>query len=385
MVPRLQNFSAVRGARIGAARPGMLLPALILVLVCLAAQGCLLFTAPVNSPPTVTVMVLAPTNPSDPGAGVTLMAKASDPDGGPIRLLWSTTPGDCSQPPDPAAMKTESPAGNPTFDFRFAPGGPDTVCVRVTAIDPQGASGSDALPLSKSNRPPQAVITVLEPSTTASNGEFPLFSTFHLSAAASSDPDEDTVVDPQWAVTSMPNGATPTFARCPSPTPTDFLQCLDVRGAAGLYTVSLSVGDGHMGSGSASKMLMVAYDHPPCVSTTEPRLDASPIIDDPMQDQTLQITGILDDGSPLPAPVEGTHTLPTFTWQVRRNGGAAQTIVGYENVNALKLPGSTYASGDVVEVTATISDGVAMHLEPACDPACPAGCPQQARWTVEYR
>jgi hypothetical protein len=340
----------------------------------------------VNTPPTVRIVL--PTKPNTRGAPINVTANVSDPEGGPFRLEWWTTPGDCAQAPDPSApapTKVESAPGDPTFTFKLMAGDPDTVCVHVMATDSQGASGVDARPLSSVDQPPIAVITVLEPSTTASNGQFPLFSTFHLSAAGSSDPDDDAVVDPQWSVTGMPDKAMPNIAKCPGPTPTDFLQCLDVGGTPGLYTVSLTVSDGIMRSGPASKMLMVAYDHPPCVSKTEPSVDASPIIDDPTRPQTLRITGILDDGSPLPEPVEGMHTLPTFTWQVRRNGGVPQMIAGYENVNALTLPENTYASGDVVEVTAAISDGVAMHLEPACDPACPAGCPQQARWTVEYR
>ena len=53
---------------------------------------------------------------------------------------------------------------------------------------------------------------------------------------------------------------------------------------------------------------------------------------------------------------------------------------------SLTLPARTYYTpGDVVDVDVTISDGVAMHLQPACDPRCPAGCPQSARWTMEYR
>ena len=72
-------------------------------------------------------------------------------------------------------------------------------------------------------------------------------------------------------------------------------------------------------------------------------------------------------------------------FEVSRNGGAPSTIAGYEHLGALTLPADSYTSGDEVVVTATISDGVDMHLEPACDPGCPTGCPQAARWTVDYR
>jgi hypothetical protein len=370
-----------------AARGFMLIPALTLILLSLAVPACL-FTAPINSKPQVQIFV--PAGPFAPGQPVKVSATATDTDGGPIRLDWSTMPGGCQIPLDPSqrpTMTVQSPPNDPTFVVKLPSG---DLCVWVLATDDQGATNYAATSITSVDRPPDAMITVLEPTATLSNGLYELYSTFHLSAANSSDPDGDVVSMPMWQLLEMPDTANPVpvLAPCPSATPTDladFVQCLDVGGFAGKYTISLTVSDGVKTSTATTKTLFVDNDHPACVSKTDPALAASPVILDPSEPRTLAITEILDDGSPLPTPVDGTHTPPRFEWKLSRNGGAASTIAGYETLSALTLPSNTYASGDEVVVTATISDGVDMHLEPACNPNCPTGCPQSASWTVDYR
>ena len=232
-----------------------------------------------------------------------------------------------------------------------------------------------------------AAITVLEPTTKTSGGLYELYSTFHLSAALSHDPDGDSIQMPEFELVGFPPAAMPTpkLVPCPSAMPSDLVTCLDVGGFAGTYTVSLTVSDESGMRNATTMLLTVDYDHPACIKTAEPATSTSPLILDPGEAKTFTITEILDDGAPLPTPPDGAPSRPTFAWKVRRNAGAWQTIVGYDNVNALTLPASTYATGDVVDVNVTISDGVAMHLQPACDPRCPAGCPQSAQWTVDYR
>jgi hypothetical protein len=361
---------------------------LVLALACLAAPACL-YTGVINTPPVV--QIIPPTEPINRGETVMIAATAYDPDGGPVQLEWSTGPvGDCMVPLDVSKRPPtsyQSPPGDPTFPLRFKPDDAESLCVWVLATDSQRATKIVATPVMSVNRKPMAAITVVEPTAMASNGQYELFSTFHLSAATSSDPDGDPVSEPMWQLLDMPAAANPTpkLVPCPSEAPTDFLRCLDVGGNAGTYTIGLTVFDGHDRSDMATKTLLVDYDHPACVSKTEPATAASPIVLDPGKARTLAITEILDDGAPLPTPVEGTHTPPAFQWQVSRNGGAPATIAGYETLAALTVPAGSYATGDDVVVSVTISDGVAMHLDPACDPRCPAGCPQTARWTLEYR
>jgi hypothetical protein len=370
-----------------------MIPALILVLVCVAAEGCILFTGKVNTPPTVSIVL--PPGPFMRGLPIPIKADASDPDGDTLRLEWSTSMGDCAPQLDLAqrpATIFQSPPGDPSFSLKFDAGDPPQKCVWVLATDPQGAKAFDAKTVKTENQPPEAVISILEPTTTARNGQYELYSTFHLSGAGSHDPDGDsiTTTPPVWELMvpqDIPSNAptAPKLARCPSAMPTDFVQCLDVAGFAGTYTVGLKVYDGIDWSPMTTTTFTVDWDHPACVSKTEPSQAASPVVLDPGESKTLTVTEILDDGSPLPVPVEGTHTPPTFAWTLSRNGGAPAPIAGYENVNALTLPMNSYASGDVVVVSVTISDGVTMHLQPACDPGCPSGCPQSAQWTVEYR
>jgi len=367
----------------------MWLPPLTVLLVCLAAQGCILFTSSVNSPPSV--KILPPTDPIFRGQTLVLSAEVSDPDGGRVNLEWTTSMGACPDPLDVGQRPTTTPVGgsdaDPTFSFALRPGAPTTVCVWVLATDAQGATAVAALSVSSQNRAPVAAIDVLAPTTKTSGGLFELYSIFHLSAAKSHDPDGDVVSDPQFALGLFPPAAMPTpkLVPCPAAVPSDFLACLDVGGFAGTYTISLTVSDGFMRSAAATTTLTVDEDHPACVSGTDPRLDASPVVLDPSEAKTFTVEQILDDGAPLPTPADGAHAAPTFAWKVRRNAGTWQPIAGYDHVNAFTVTENTYATGDVVDVSVTISDGVAMHLQPACDPRCPAGCPQSAQWTVEYR
>jgi hypothetical protein len=368
--------------------PSLIFVCLAFLVVVLALQGCLLFTAAVNSPPTVEInLPSAPINRDKP---VDLTASVSDPDGDPVTLAWSTSPGPCHEPLDPTQRPKQTYASSPgdlAFTYTFAPGDASIVCVWVLATDAQGASALDAKSISSVDRPPVAVIKVLAPTTQTAGGRYPLYSYFHFSAAASSDPDGDPISSPTWSVATFPETAmpVPTLVACTNATPSDLVRCLDVGGFAGDYSITLTVSDGLGMSASATLPFTVDDDHPPCIDGTDPVLAASPLVLAPSEDKTFQIVEILDDGAPFPTPADGAHAAPTFAWQVRRNGGAWQAIVGYETLNALTLPGGSYATGDVVDVMVTISDGVAVHLQPACDPACPAGCPQSATWTVDYR
>jgi hypothetical protein len=369
------------------ARPVMLTPIIIVALACLVASGCILYTQPVNSAPTV--KIVAPTQVIVRGQEIEIAANVTDPDGDPVTLGWSTSSSDKCAPPLDATMRPPatfiSPPGAPEFPLTLAPNDATSVCVWVIATDSHGATAVDAIVVSSENRPPVAVIEVLEPTTKTSGGLYELYSVFHLSAAMSHDPDGDMIQNPTFELTGFPPAATPTLVACRTPTPTDLVTCLDVGGWPGTYAVKLTVDDGHMGTDATTTMLVVDYDHPPCVKTTVPGQDASPIVAGPDEARTFEVQQILDDGAPLPTPADGAPARPTFAWKVRRNAGAWQTIVGYDNINALTLPAGMYATGDVVDVNVTISDGVAMHLQPACDPMCPVGCPQSASWTVDYR
>jgi hypothetical protein len=370
-----------------AARANMVTPALTLIILSLAATGCL-FTTNINTAPTV--QIIAPTGSVGRGKPVQVSATAYDADGDSIRLEWSVGMGACPVTPVLSVRPPttyQSPPGDPTFEVPVADLASPMSCVWVLATDDQGATGFATVTLMPEDQPPDAVITVLEPTATASNGLYELYSTFHLSAASSTDPDGDAIVMPVWRLIDMPQtvNPVPTLAPCRSAAPTALVQCLDVGGFAGKYTIGLTVSDGMKPSSEVTTTLFVDNDHPACVSKTDPVAAASPIVLDPGEARILTVTEILDDGSPLPRPVDGTHTPPTFQWKVSRNGGAPSTIAGYETFNAFTLPAGTYATGDEVVVTATISDGVAMHLDPACDPRCPAGCPQSASWTVDYR
>jgi hypothetical protein len=379
------------GSRRGStsARPSMTTPTLMLTLAmaCLALQGCILFTQSVNEAPDITIN--APNGSVNRGEPIPITANVSDPDGDVPRVEWWTTKDGCPTNPDarqrPASTVLSQP-GMAMFTFTPSPGDPETMCVWALATDSQGATALDTQEVSSQNRPPVAAIQVLAPTTQTGSGRYQLYSYFRLSGLGSSDPDGDDRVDPQWTLT-VPQGAVPTprLVPCPGAMPSPWVQCLDVGASKGVYRVELTVGDGLTRSTPSTLTLDVDDDHPACVKTAEPPTATSPLVLDPTGAKTFSIKEILDDGSPLPTPADGAHAAPSFAWKVRRNAGAWQAIVGYEGIAALTLPAGTYATGDKVDVSVTISDGVAMHVQPACDARCPAGCPQSAQWTVEYR
>jgi hypothetical protein len=374
--------------RIPGKRPVMpfLTAMLALVLACVALQGCILFTSSVNEPPKI--KVLPPSKPAVRGQKVTITADASDPDGDLPRVEWSTSPGKCSDTRTRPPTTFISPSGTATFDVPFDADAPESLCVWAMAIDAQGATAIDTLEVSSQNRPPVAVIKVLAPTDKTTNGHYPLYSYIRLSAKDSTDPDGDTVADPMWDLPAFPANAVPQpkLVPCPGLAPTELVKCLDVGGFAGDYTIELTVSDASgTRSPVASLTLTVDADHPACIATAVPETAVSPIVLGPLEGKTFSIQKILDDGAPFPTPADGAHATPTFAWKVRRNAGAWTSIAGYEQIASLTLPGGSYATGDAIDVSVTISDGLATHDETACDPHCPAGCPQSAQWTVEYR
>jgi hypothetical protein len=365
----------------------MVLRLLIPLPVLLSLQGCLLFTTPVNEAPTIHIQ--PQTMRGLRGKPITVNAMASDAEGGTLQVEWSTAPGACTLPLDPARrpanVQTMLTPGTATFEYKFSPDDKETVCVWAKVTDAQGAWAVDAATFSSDNTAPNAMIQVLAPTVQTSGGLYPLYSYFHLSASRSSDPDGDKVVAPVWRVTRMPQAASPKLVPCSSTTPNEFVKCLDVGAYAGQYEIELTVSDTFDRSAPTTLVLNVDQDHPACVKAAAPDPTTSPLVLNPIESRTFEITEILDDGAPLPTPADGAPARPSFAWKVRRNAGAWQTIVGYDNISQLTLPADTYGTGDVVDVSVTISDGMPTHLQPACDPRCPAGCPQGVQWTVEYR
>lgn len=357
------------------------------VLVCLPLQGCLLFTTPVNERPTV--HITPPTMHGKRGMKFPVYATVSDAEGGTLLVEWSTAPGKCPESPDPAlrppTSATTSTGAAAMFEYLFSAKDTEVVCVWAKVSDAQGAWSVDATPITSDNTAPIAMIAVLAPTTQTAGGLYPLYSYFHLSASRSTDPDGDPIVEPKWRVTRMPQAATPKLVPCSATNPSEMVKCLNVGAYPGQYDIELTVSDGTDRSAPATITLNVDQDHPPCVKNAVPDPKTSPLVLDPAEGRTFELREILDDGAPLPTPADGAPATPTFAWKVRRNAGAWQTIVGYDNLASLTLPANTYGTGDVVDVSVTISDGLMTHLQPACDSRCAADCPLGVQWTVEYR
>lgn len=375
--------------------PSTINVALLLVplAVCFAASGCL-YTGRINSRPKVKIVPPAP--PFARGQTVAIDAVFSDSDGDRLQFSWTVIPGACTPAPDPSKA-TAGSTSPPPFMFQLPHDAATTFCVWVQVTDSFGAqSAFDFVPLNTVNQRPVAAIDVQVPSTPNAANRYDLYSRFRVSAAGSSDPDGDAIATRRWTYT-FPFQTPPPPLQAPSepvpcsPTsPQDLVVCFDATDP-GDYAVGLTVSDGLDDSMPATIVLRVDADHPLCVSSTQPATNASPLVLDPAEPKTFAVTGVIDDGSSLPAPTDGRpYTAPTFAWSLRRNdpNGPWEDLVGYDGQASLTLAAGTYVSGDTVDVRVVVSDGQeANHAVTmtTCDASCPPGCPSTAVWTVEYR
>jgi hypothetical protein len=349
--------------------------------LAVALQGCLLYTGPINEPPTV--QIKAPGGTLVRGQTVTIDATARDPDGDPVTFSWLVDQGRCGPAPDPAAPTARS-GYPPPFSFQLPAASDRFVCVWVTVTDSHGAASAPAsAELTVTDQPPIAVIDVQQPALNGF-GRYDLYSSFRLSAAGSIDPSGDAIVAHHWSLASsppaFPNPAT-ALSACSPTAPQDLVECLNVGAFPGDYVITLAVDDSTTSGAPVQKTLTVDPDHPPCIARTVPAPDASPIVLGPDETETLSVTSIIDDGSPFPGPA---HLAPAFTWSLRVDGGTWQDIVGYGEAS-LTLAAGSYLSGQQVDVRVDVSDGVADHPVATCDPQCSLGCITSLTWTVDYR
>jgi hypothetical protein len=375
-----------RGGRPGVAPPPVsqmlstISSSAVLVLLCAGAclvQAC--YLGRINNKPTVQIHV--PGEHFARGQTVEVTATGKDPDNDSVHWAWYVIPGPCAATLDPTALP--SSRQQLMFDF-VVPLDASTSCVWVMVTDVDGASDTASATISTVNRPPTAVISVSKPSGTNQFGRYDLYSRFDLSSVGSSDADGDAIVKRTWTPSFPPTAGA--LVPCSTTPPADQEVCFDAGNVPGDYVVSLVLNDGTDDSAPAQVRLTVDPDHPPCISDTDPLLIASPIVVDPAADETFKVQGVLDDGSPYPAPTDGRPYVPiSFAWSMRRNGGAWVDLTGFDQLNKATLAGGSSLSGDVVDVRVTVSDGVAFHPTASCDAMCPTGCPTTATWTVRYR
>jgi hypothetical protein len=308
---------------------------------------------------------------------ITFLAMASDPDHDALSYQWTYDEGPCVG----AAPRSVLIPGGSTFQVNHPALGPFCVWLRVS--DPYGAaSGLAFREATVVNAAPEVMLTVQQPGGNPL-ADFPLYSNFRISAAATRDVDQDPLTR-HWSWVAFPDAsATVLDAACAPTAPADLAACFHAD-VPGKYQLALEVSDGSL-TGQNSVTVSVADDAPPCLRAPGSELPRR--VADPAAAQQFSVTAA-DDGDPWPPanPSYAAAGFPVFAWRIRRNGGDAQTVAG-TGLDTLPIAPGQFTVGDRAEITVEVADRKRRSLDgcgaaPTCE--LNPGCAQRATWTVEF-
>jgi hypothetical protein len=356
----------------------------LLTVAVVAGSGCLLFTDPINMPPTVKLVM-------DPaqiwhGQPAAFQANVSDPNGDTVTLDWAYVSGPCSDDAVPG------PALRARGQSNYAVPGSETAmpfCVWVFATDSHGATAAPAhSQVDPLDHAPVAAISVVRPNPVPP--VFPLYSTLEFSGAGSTDADATDLPNLMYhfGLVGQPPGSQASVVPCLIDTDPKFT-CL-TPDKPGDYQVQLVVNDGQAQMNSVTKTVTVAPDALPCLGSTMPVISASPIVrlsNDP--DVMFSVT-VVDDVDPFPAgPLGVAH----FSWFLGHGTDPVEYLG--RDFASYSVPAGAFVIGDNARVRVEIRDDqnqdkIAAALlscgdEPRCAAVPGSGCLQRMTWTVEYR
>jgi hypothetical protein len=287
--------------------------ALVLASLLLGLEGCLLFTAPINEAPTLTID--APMQPPYRGTPLVVSARVHDDTDAPDRLTVQWVEAAQACPRDQAA---DPPEGTPHAGLQvtLVIKSFDPVCLFARAIDSEGApSPWRHQQFMGMNRRPRALIDVSPaPGPTK---RIPLFSRVVLSPAQSIDEDGD-VLAYDWTITTLA-GPDLVLTDCAEGTPAQS-RCFVPRDPAGRYRVRLVATElrpaGMKGEASdpVEQLLEINEDQPACLQLTDPPLRQDLVLIRAGSSRTFEVLSVSDDGEPYPGP--GENGLPNFWWTI---------------------------------------------------------------------
>ena len=351
-----------------------------LLLLCLLASGtsgCLLFTDPINTAPSVSI-----TAQQDPlqlvrSQTAYFTADASDPDQSTDSLRFDWYQGKtCNNALGPPASP---PLGHVPFPFQPTELG--TGCVAVVVTDNRGATATATLTYEVVDQAPVAVIeiqqTVGQPAP-VDGQPYPLalYSEITLSGKNSTDSDDDfKLLTFIWNVYAA-DGTQIVLLGCPDNSKGAYV-CTFSTTTPGSYRVELVVSDSSNSQDTAEQFIQVAEDQLPniVIDSAEPlpqtSPNESPLLLAANLDNTFTINRVEDDGDPYPTadPLNPYPAPPAgFVWFFRldQTGDLFKRWIG--DGPTFTIPANTYSPQQTIQVRAEYHDRVT-----ACQPKTP-GC-----------
>jgi hypothetical protein len=352
-----------------------------MLLLCLLASesaGCLLFTDPINTAPSVSI-----TTPDDPNNLVRsktaqFTAIATDPDQS-VESLTFTWYRDKTCDRAVSGLPAYSNKGLVTLPS-FQPTDIGPGCVVVVVTDDRGATASAAQQYTVLDQPPTAVIEIQNgagQSAPVAGQPYPLalYSQITLSGANSHDPDEDfKLLTFIWNVYA--DNTQILLPGCPDNSKGPYV-CTFATTTPGSYRVKLVVSDSSGKQDTAEQAIEVAGDQLPdiIIDSAQPLPPTSPS-DAPLLlfanlDNTFTINRVEDDGDPYPSsdPLNPEPASPAgFVWLLRsvKQGELFQRWAG--GGPTFTIPAGAFLSQQTVQVRAEYYDRVT-----ACQPKT-SGC-----------
>jgi hypothetical protein len=384
-----------------------------LPLLCLLAggtAGCLLFTDPINTAPTVAISPGPEPLQLVRSKRAQFTAIATDPDQGVDSLGFGWYRDKTCE----KALNGALLAQNSSPVMFFQPTDLASGCVAVVVTDNRGATASATLKYEVVNQAPTASITI--PTSAGQPAPVPgqpyplaLYSTITLLGTAK-DPDSEDIslLTPIWHVYYPADGPEISQPRCPDNSKGP-LVCTFATATPGSYRIELFVNDAdNAKSAPAEQFIQVAGDQLPNIvlGNAQPLPPRSPN-EPPLLlfanlDNTFTINRVEDDGDPYPPSTPSSPTLNSqagFVWYYRTPttvlfqrliGGGPNFTIGKDTFNPQQ----------VVQVRVEYHDRVTAACQPStpgCD-AVFAACDRNATicyssdlrvqwvtWTVEFR
>jgi hypothetical protein len=380
---------------------------IVVAALAFGPAGCLLYTDPINMPPTIAPISEPTTAIVRRKAALFRTVVSDDQDAARVTIEWREgprCPGDLAEAEIGPGDPSERLLADGIISYETTRATMDAFCVWVVARDQHGARAfrSLAKPIAPTNQtpiphirvtevaaepPPSATITSSTPAPATSPTSFPLYSALSASAAMSKDPDGDKLSF-AWTLADLANREiAPLPCKPGEPAASGREVCLTAATPGG-YRIRLEIADELGARATAEAIAMVDDDRPPCIKMTEPATFR--ILHDPAQPTRFRVTFVDDDGDRYPTgATAGANPFP-FVWS-RRNGTQGP-FIPMVCANDCVINANTFARLDIAQVRVEYQDRVPRNLAGACsvdaalcELAPGKSCYQWVTWTVDYR